>query len=128
MDQQPIRPHRPSIVIVEDDASLLAALVFALEEEGFAVHAYRSGKPLLAAPVHAECLVVDMRLPELDGLTVIRQLRERGVWSPAILITTNPDAQTRRNAETSGVLIVEKPLMTGELSRRIDELIAANDG
>ncbi len=126
MDQLPIDRQRPSIVVVEDDAALLGALVFALEEEGFAVHAYHSGKPLISAPVHADCLVIDMRLPDLDGLTVIRQLRERDVWSPAILITTSPDAHTRRTAEAAGVQIVEKPLVTGELRRSIDQLIAAN--
>ncbi len=126
MDQpnQPLR--KASIVIVEDDTSLLGALVFALEADGFAVHAYGRAAPLLAAPVHADCMVIDMRLPDLDGLTLIKRLRERGVWAPAILTTSNPDDRTQHWADDMGVLIVEKPLITGELRGRIDDLVAAN--
>lgn len=115
-----------SILIVEDDASLLAALVFALEADGFTVHAYGRGAPLLREPVDADCMVIDMRLPDLDGLTLISRLRERDVRAPAILTTTNPDERTRRTARAMGVPIVEKPLITDELRARIDELVTAN--
>jgi DNA-binding response OmpR family regulator len=113
----------PSVVVVEDDPSLLRALTFALEAEGLSVHSYRAGKALLSSPVHADCLVVDYRLPDLDGLSLIAALREKGVSSPAILTTTNPDQRTRRLAAAAGVAIVEKPLLTSELRSRIDELI-----
>lgn len=124
MDLTPPLPT-PSVVLVEDDSSLLRALTFALEAEGMAVHSYRAGKALLSSPVHADCLVVDFRLPDLDGLSLIAALRQKGVSSPAILTTTHPDERTRRTAASAGVSIVEKPLLTGELKRRIDELIAA---
>jgi two-component system C4-dicarboxylate transport response regulator DctD len=119
-------PRRTSIVIVEDDTSLLGALVFALEADGFAVHAYGRAAPLLSTPVQADCMVIDMRLPDVDGLTLIARLREKGVWGPAILTTTNPDERTRRRADVMGVQIVEKPLITGELRTLIDDLVAAN--
>jgi DNA-binding response OmpR family regulator len=71
-------------------------------------------------------MVVDMRLPEVDGLAAVSQLREQGVRSPAILVTTNPDRRTRLAAEALGVQIVEKPLITGELLGHINQLIAAD--
>ena len=120
------QPRSKSILIVEDDASLLAALVFAFEADGFVVYAFGRGSPLLSAPVHPDCMVIDMRLPDTNGLTLVSRLRERGVWAPAILTTTNPDERIRRTAEAMGVQIVEKPLITGELRARIDELITAN--
>ena len=84
----------PAVVLVEDDASLLRALTFALEAEGLTVRSYRAaGEALLAAP------------------------------APADLTTTNPDERTRRAAALAGVSIVEKPLLTGELRSRIGELI-----
>lgn len=126
MDQATSHNRNPSIVIVEDDASLLGALVFALETDGFRVHAYSAGEALLSAPIRADCMVVDLRLPDIDGLKLISRLREMGVWAPAILITTNPDQRTRRAAEATGVDIVEKPLVTEELRRRIDTLLTAN--
>ncbi len=126
MDQATSYARKPSIVIVEDDMSLLGALTFALEADGFRVHGFSAGAPLLSGPIRADCMVVDMRLPDIDGLRLISRLRELGVWSPAILITTNPDQRTRRVAQATGVQIVEKPLVTEELRARIDDLIAAN--
>jgi two-component system response regulator FixJ len=126
MDQLMQPPRRSSILIVEDDTSLLAALVFALEADGFHVLPYGRAGPLLSAPVQVDCMVVDLRLPDIDGLTLISKLRERSVWAPAILTTTNPDSRTRQTARAMGVQIVEKPLITGELLARINEVIAAN--
>jgi two-component system response regulator FixJ len=116
------------VVIVEDDASLLSSQVFALEAEGFHVRAFSRGLALIANPVGADCLVVDMRLPDTDGLRLIARLREAGIDAPAILMTTNPDARVRRAALAGDISIVEKPLITEELRRRIDTLIAARNG
>lgn len=126
MDVANLTPRSPTIAIVEDDTSLLGALTFALEADGFEVLGHSAGMSFLAAPRPVDCMIVDMRLPDTDGLTLISRLREKGVWAPAILVTTNPDARIRRTAESLGVQIVEKPLISGELRRRIDELIAAN--
>jgi DNA-binding response OmpR family regulator len=122
-------PHRPSerrprIVIVEDDSSLLGALTFALEADGFRVDAHASAETVLAADAEPDCLVIDLRLPGIDGLALIARLRERGIGAPAILITTNPDDRVRTAAAAAGATIVEKPLIGGELRRRIDEAVA----
>jgi two-component system response regulator FixJ len=108
---------------VEDDASLLNALSFALEADGFSVHAFSSANPFLLAPIQADCMVIDLQLPDLDGLALIDRLRARQIWSPAILITTHPTERTRQGAAAAGVAIVEKPLVTGELRLRIDEVV-----
>jgi len=112
---------RGRVTIVEDDLSLLAALAFALEADGFAVASFTAGSRLLRSPPPADCLVVDFRLPDMDGLTLISRLRELGPQPRAILITTNPDDRCRRAAAAAGVPIVEKPLVGGELRQRIDE-------
>jgi FixJ family two-component response regulator len=117
-------PHRPRVTIVEDDASLLNALSFALEEEGFAVSPFDRGQELLDRPHHTDCFVVDLRLRDADGLTLISNLRELGLLAPAILITSNPDDRCRRRAADAGVAIVEKPLIGADLGRRIAESIA----
>ena len=111
-------------MVVEDDQSLLGALVFALEAEGFRVAAHTTAEAVLDGPVAADCLVVDLKLPAMDGLSLIARLRERNVNAPAILITTNPDDRVKAAAQARGVLIVEKPLIGGELRRRIDEAVA----
>jgi FixJ family two-component response regulator len=50
-------------------------------------------------------------MPLIDGLDLLRRLRERGNSMPAVLITTAPDAALRRRAGLAGVSVVEKPLL-----------------
>jgi DNA-binding response OmpR family regulator len=119
-------PERRRITVVEDDASLRSALAFALEAEGYAVAVFAAAEPLLAAPPPADCLVVDLRLPGMDGLALIAALRTLGAQPPAILITSNPDQRRRDAAAAAKVEIVEKPLVTAELRLRIARVIARN--
>jgi FixJ family two-component response regulator len=106
----------PRVVLVEDDPDVLSSLKFAFELEGFSVSSHDSAESLLKAgplPDHA-CLVVDYRLPGMDGLAMIRRIREHDRDVPALLITTlNPEVA--RRAADDGVLIVDKPLVTGAL-------------
>lgn len=113
----------PRIVIVEDDTSLRSALCFSLEADGFQVEAHGSAQPVLDRHLDLDCMIVDLKLPDIDGLTLIALLRDRGVTSPAILITTHPDQRCRERARALGAEVVEKPLMNGELRGRIDALI-----
>ena len=118
-----ILPAPPRIIVVEDDPSLLGALAFAFEADGYEVATYTAAAGLLAEPPLADCLVVDLRLPDLDGLRLIARLRGLGVTAPAILITTRPDERSRKAAAEAGVPIVEKPLLDGELRRAIEAAI-----
>lgn len=108
-----------SVLIVEDDASLLNALVFALRADGYEVSGYRTADRALADRRPRDCLVVDLKLPDMDGLSLIDGLRELGVTAPAILITTSPDERCRRRASDAHVSIVEKPLLDAQLNRHI---------
>jgi len=116
-------PSRPRITIVEDDVSLLNALAFALEADGYAVSSFTAAAPLLSRPPSADCMVIDMRLPDMDGLALIEELRALGPQPTAILITTNPDDRLRRAAAKAHVAIVEKPLIGGELRRQIEAAV-----
>jgi len=126
LDQPVAGQQTPRILLVEDDSALRGALAFALGTEGFTVETFACAEDLLASPVAGDCMVVDLKMPGLDGLALIGELRLRGNLTPAILITTNPDARSRRAARAAAVEIVEKPLLTGELRRRIDELVAGD--
>jgi FixJ family two-component response regulator len=116
-------PRKPRVTIVEDDVSLLNALAFALEADGYAVAPYTAGAPLLARPPRADCMVVDLKLPDTDGMALIAALRALGPQPRAILITTNPDTRLREAAALAGVEIVEKPLLGGELRQRIADAV-----
>lgn len=120
-------PHRgrPSVLIVEDDHSLLSALTFALDAEGFDVRPYHDGESLLAETraTDVDCLVVDLKLPRMDGLSLLATLRARNVRAPAILITSHPNRRCESEARAAGVEIVEKPLVDGALGQAIERAL-----
>lgn len=117
----------PKILLVDDDSALLDALRFSLELEGFEVETFSSGEALLLrdAPPEDACLVLDEKLPGVGGLATLRQLRERNVGLPALLITSHPNPALRAAAAKAGVRIVEKPLMGDAL---VESIRTAMDG
>jgi FixJ family two-component response regulator len=112
-----------TVLLVDDDLAVRSSLAFNLRTEGYSVRAYATGRELLDDPDMPQqtCLVIDLRLPDIEGLKLIEQVRRRADNRalPAILITTNPSAAVRRRAEEAQVPIVEKPLITGTLFQRI---------
>lgn len=123
------RRDRPCVLVLEDDLALLSALQFALEAEGYDVRTFSNQMQVLEGQdivSSASCMVMDYRLSPLNGLEVYALLQSRGLKAPAILITSGPDAQCIEEAVRLGVEVVEKPLLTDALSRKIAELIAAH--
>jgi FixJ family two-component response regulator len=116
------RAHQ-TVCIVDDDSALRNALALEFSTQGYAVREFADGEALMDCPSlpDAACLVVDHRLPRLDGLYVIEALRARGVRTPAILITSNPAATLRRRCDSLGIPLVEKPLIEDELSRAVSD-------
>jgi FixJ family two-component response regulator len=115
-----------TVVVIEDDVGVRTALAFALELEGFRVETYDCGEAFLLCdpPPSPACLVLDERLPGVSGLQTLRQLRERRVELPAILVTSHPGPRTRAAAASAGAPILEKPLMGETLVAKIQQLIA----
>ena len=116
----------PNIIVVDDDPAVLNSLKFSFEVEGFAVRAYPNGTELLidAIPVGSGCLVIDYRLPGINGLDLLAELRRRQVTLPAVLITTHPSGWVRARAEMAGVCLIEKPLLDGSLLLTIRAALA----
>ena len=116
------------VLIVDDDAAVRAALKFALEVEGFRVQLYDGAQAVLAdtnLPKHG-CLVVDYRMPGIDGIELVRRLRHKNVSLPAILISARVNDQLRNRAAESGLTcVLEKPLSDAALVENIRGVLNA---
>jgi FixJ family two-component response regulator len=118
----------PLILIVDDDAAVLNSLGFLLQAEGFRVRALCDvGELLLSEPMpDPDCLILDYCMPVMNGLDVLRWLREKKIKAPAILITDHPDRKLSKRALAVGFAkVVEKPLLAARLADDIREVIHA---
>jgi FixJ family two-component response regulator len=116
---------KPIILVVDDDPAVRDALKFSLELEGLTVHTCGSGMALLDRSDlgQAGCIVLDYKMPEMDGLEVLEKLEERMIEVPVILITSSVSTQIRGRAKRAGVAhILEKPLLGSALIDRIREI------
>ena len=106
------------IYVVDDDYDVRTSLRFLLETEGFEVRTFRSGVALLGSSTRnrADCLVVDYKMAELDGLELALRLRRLDVSTPIILITGYPDEKIAAKARSAGVSqVLLKPNLEGNL-------------
>jgi two-component system response regulator FixJ len=115
----------PMLLLVDDDPAVCASLKFSLELEGFEVKAFDSGEALMeqADLAMPSCLVLDYRLPGVDGLSLLQALRERGESCPAVIITSNPTRKVRQRTIDAGAVLIEKPLLSNGLTAAIRSLI-----
>lgn len=103
------------ILVVDDDAAVRQSLKFELELEGVEVDAFSSGEALLRRLPQADCLVVDYRMPGMDGFALMAGLKEKAIRLPTILITAPVTPAIRRDAHQAGAdLVLEKPF-TGKV-------------
>jgi two-component system, LuxR family, response regulator FixJ len=111
----------PVVVVVDDDPAVRGSLKFSLELEGFAVLAYASAGELLRAGDlgGCDCFVIDQRMPGMSGMELIAQLRGQKVFTPAILLISQPNPALTARAASARIPIVEKPLFGNVLVDRI---------
>ena len=117
---------RSTIIIVDDDAQVLRSLCFLLETEGHLVMAFSSAAELLQRedlPENA-CLVVDYRLPAMNGLDLLKQVRAKYPHVPALLITGHPDPTIEPRAASLGIKVVRKPHLDDGLLQAIRDILA----
>jgi len=103
---------RRMIHIVDDEESIRRSAGFMLKTSGFSVATYASGVAFLREVRHAEpgCILLDVRMPEMDGLEVQQALLERGVAMPVIIMTGHGDISIAVRAMKAGAVeFIEKP-------------------
>ncbi len=112
------------IHLVDDDAAVRRSVGFMLKTSGFQVEAYKSGIDLLknAATLEDGCILLDIRMPEMDGLEVQHALQEKGVGLPVIIMTGHGDVGLAVKAMKAGAVdFIEKPFAKEALNSSIEE-------
>jgi two-component system response regulator FixJ len=98
--------------VVDDDPAVRNSLRFLLQAAGFEAAVYGSGPELLARADQLQpgCILTDVRMPEMNGLELVRQLKARGVGHPVIVMTGHADVPLAVEAMRAGVVdFIEKP-------------------
>lgn len=112
--------------VVDDDEAVLDSLRALLESYGFLVRGYASAKDYLTGADHSgtRCLVVDLHMPEMSGLDLLKSLRARGRRFPAILITGRGEKNLHgRAAEVGAVGMLHKPIDDAALVSLINTIM-----
>ncbi len=100
------------IYVIDDDEAIRRSLSFLLKTSGFAVQMFEGGLPFLKAAAGLEpgCVLLDVRMPDMDGLEVQRELRARGVMLPVVIMTGHGDVDMAVAAMKAGASdFIEKP-------------------
>ncbi|MBN8881462.1 DNA-binding response OmpR family regulator [Salana multivorans] len=110
------------VLLVDDEEAIRASLAPFLTRAGLEVHTASDGEEALAAVarLRPELVVCDVLMPNLDGRSVVRRLREAGDWTPVILLTQVGESYERSAALEEGADdYLNKPFDPAELLARI---------
>jgi len=110
------------ILLVEDDRSIAQALELALRKQGYSVNVVGTGSAALhaAETEPPDMVILDLGLPDIDGLEVLRQLRGRDVELPILLLTARAGLDDRITGLDSGADdFLAKPFEITELFARL---------
>lgn len=112
--------------VVDDDEAIRQSVSFMLRKAGYTVSAYSSGTEFLKATNRNTqgCVLLDVRMPEIDGLEVQARLAEQGIMLPVIMLTGHGDVALAVRAVKAGAIeFLEKPFERSALLAAIDEAL-----
>lgn len=124
----------PMVHVVDDDSALRDSLAFMLETNDIATRLYAGGAELLDAAAKATlngCILTDVRMPDMNGIELVRQLRVQGVTLPVVVMTGHADVPLAIEAIRAGVQdFIEKPftdeMLLDALRRALDDSTPAS--
>src|SRR5438552_4473845 len=114
------------ILVVEDDTKIASFVANGLKQSGYAVDHSTDGEEALirAQTIAYDAAVVDLMLPKLDGLSLIQQLRAKGLRIPMLILSAKATVDDRvRGLQAGGDDYLTKPFAFSELLARIQALI-----
>ncbi|MCS6305808.1 MAG: response regulator transcription factor [Nitrospira sp.] len=114
------------ILLVEDDADLAQFIRKGLKEEHYVVDVAADGEAGLALALDNsyDLMILDIMLPKLDGLTLCRRVRDKGISTPVLLLTARNNLETKVSGfDTGADQFMPKPFAFAELLARIRALL-----
>lgn len=118
--------EQPTVYLVDDDTIVRKAITLSLSQAGLKVKDYGSAKTFLEEyeEEQAGCLVLDLRMPEMDGLTLQQILNDKESEIPVIFISGDGDIPTSVRAIKRGAVdFLEKPFTREALLSRVEEAL-----
>lgn len=118
------------LLVAEDDTRLLRSLTHILERERYLVDGVDNGEDALTYAETAEYdgLVLDIMMPGLDGVTVLKRLRQKGVDTPALFLTAKAEVADRVEGLDAGADdYLAKPFAVPELLARVRAMLRRKD-
>lgn len=101
-----------TVYVIDDDDAVRDSLAFLLQTSGMSVRSYAGAADFLAdlGNLGTGCIITDVRMPEIDGIELLRRLRAQGVTLPVIVVTGHGDVPLAVEAMKIGALdFFEKP-------------------
>jgi DNA-binding response OmpR family regulator len=114
-----------SLLLVEDDRDLAQGLASSLAQSGYATEVVHSGHAAISAcqKTPYQLVILDLGLPDLDGVDVLRRLRQDGLTAPVLILTARYDLDDRiLGLDAGGDDYLAKPFALSELEARIRAL------
>lgn len=118
------------VYLVDDDDAIRRSASFMLKTSGFRVEAFASGVDFLKVVrgLDPGCILLDVRMPEIDGLAVQAEIKARGIALPIIVMTGHGDVTVAVAAMKAGAVdFLEKPFEKAELLNAMDDGFARID-
>lgn len=115
-----------TVHIVDDDEAIRQSVGFLLRKAGHSVETYPSGTAFLKTTTRGThgCVLLDVRMPEIDGLEVQARLAEQGIMLPVIMLTGHGDVTLAVRAVKAGAIeFLEKPFERTALLAAVDEAL-----
>lgn len=105
-------PNNPVVHVIDDDEAAQQSLTFLLGTSQFVARAHESAKAFLDAlpAIESGCVITDVRMPDIDGIELLRRLRNQKIGWPVIVITGHADVPLAVEAIKQGAAdFIEKP-------------------
>jgi DNA-binding response OmpR family regulator len=113
--------QKPSLLVVEDEPGFARLIALSLSREGFEVHTVPNGEDALdlAAEIHPDAVLLDLGLPGMDGLAVLKELRERTNMPIVVVTGARTTEAIRRGLDHGADDYLTKPFSPSELAARV---------